>query len=283
MEGKSGKIFVESAQQARRNELLEIFWKTYEKSDPDDLIAEELLHLLDEDEWAAAHEIYEKDGIEAARAHFDSWPQKQSEEYYPGVFNAELEVPPDPKRVKAGGGAIRKALSGMQKRIKADYEEYSGRKLEVLDTAPDPRQPQFIAVRAIDDKGNELQFMYNTAEGLEGIEEVEFTTWPPTVGDDKPLGNFAGGGRVRKALESIKKARYELEENSDPDIDLIARAMMKDPDTKQLGRRIMDNERRVADPTMTQEEFGPYYERISRLFDEAIEKLQKEIDEAREE
>lgn len=282
MEGKSGKIFVESAEQARRNELLEEFWETYMEGNPEDALAKELETLMTPEEWAAAHEIYESKGTEAARDFFDQWPQKQSEEYYPGVFNAELEVPDDPKRVKAGGGAIRKAMSKLQKRILEDFEEYSELKIEVIDTHADPQNPNYIAVRAIDDNGQEHQFLYDTyaEDAMDGIEEMEFTTWPPTVGKPKPLGNFAGGGSVKKALASIKKARYELEESSDPDIDLIARAMMKDPDTKALGRRIMDNERRVADPTMTEKEFGPYYERISRLFDEAIEKLEKAAAEA---
>lgn len=119
MEGKSGKILVESAEQARRNELLEEFWDTYYTVDPNDnAVGRELEEMLEPEDWAAAHEIFEEEGPEAARAYFDTWPRKQSEEYYPGPFGAELSEPPDPKRIKArggrvkyaGGGSVRKAL-----------------------------------------------------------------------------------------------------------------------------------------------------------------------------
>lgn len=90
------------------------------------------------------------------------------------------------------------------------------------------------------------------------------------AGDIDPE-EFAGGGGVKRALKKLEARRFELEENSDPDIDLIAREMMKDPDTKDVGRRILANESKVEG--MSFEDAQKFYERISRLFDEAMEKL----------
>lgn len=208
--------------------------------------------------------------------------------------NPPMVIPRKPK--KAGGGKIRKIskelqalrdrqrnpmlknLSDFEKRVLGDYEAYSERNVAAMETARDPGNENITAVRVIDEDGTEHSFLYDNYadDPMDAIEEVEFESWPPTAGEDKPLGNFAGGGSVKRALEKLKARRFELEESSDPDIDLIAREMMKDPDTKQLGRRLMDNERRVADPTMSFEEAQKYYERISRLFDEAMEKLKED-------
>jgi len=97
--------------------LLEEFWETYTEGSPDDALAQELEALLSKEEWAAAHEIYEEKGVEAARDWFDEWPQTQREEYYPGVFDAELEVPPKPKRIKRRGGRVEYAGGGKIRRF----------------------------------------------------------------------------------------------------------------------------------------------------------------------
>jgi len=102
---------------------------------------------------------------------------------------------------------------------------------------------------------------------------------PPPIERIKQRGGRirrAGGGAVKKvvskarALAALKNAR-EMLEDSDPDIDHIARLMMKDPDLKPLGRRVLANEKRVGDMDIEQAE--KYYERISRLLDEAEAKL----------
>jgi hypothetical protein len=107
------------------------------EGDPEDTLAQELRTLLDDEEWAAAHEIYEEKGIEAARDWFDQWPRKQSEEYYPGVFEAELEVPPAPKRVKARGGRVKYAAGGkFRKFTRRDFLKGTGAATTVATLGP---------------------------------------------------------------------------------------------------------------------------------------------------
>ena len=95
---------------------------------------------------------------------------------------------------------------------------------------------------------------------------------PPPIERIKARGgriNLAGGGSIKKALTALKKARFELEEGSDPDIDLIARSMEADDYLASLGRRIRANEKKVE--KMSIEDAEKYYQRISRLLDEAEE------------
>ena len=96
---------------------------------------------------------------------------------------------------------------------------------------------------------------------------LEFQDFEETNYEEGGRIKMAGGGKIKRALQKIQEARYELIENSDPDIDLLARNMMKDEDLKQLGRRLLANEKRVQG--MSIEEAEKYYQRISRLFDEA--------------
>lgn len=86
---------------------------------------------------------------------------------------------------------------------------------------------------------------------------------------------MAGGGSVKKALQRLQNARRALEQESDPDIELIGRSLMQDedPTLRNVGQRIVRNEARVANQEMSFEEAQKYYERISRLLDEAGARL----------
>lgn len=95
----------------------------------------------------------------------------------------------DPRKPKTGG---------IQKKILIDAEEYSGKNFTDMEVVRDPRNRSMYAVRTVDTKGEEWTFLYDmdAQDPMDAIEEVEFTSWPPTSGDAKPMGNFAGGGRV---------------------------------------------------------------------------------------
>jgi len=88
---------------------------------------------------------------------------------------------------------------GIQKQILLDLEEYTGRSFQDMEVVRDPENSNMYAVRAIDTDGEEVQVLYDTraADPMDAIEEVEFTSWPPTTGKNlNPFGNFQSGGRV---------------------------------------------------------------------------------------
>ena len=159
-------------------------------------------------------------------------------------------------------------------------EEYTERSVHNVQLKKDPGNPNLYAVRSIDSGSDEVMdwlWDISAEDSMDALEEVEFTQWPPTINKSpSPLGNYAGGGLVKKAvsksraLAALKNAR-EMLEDSDPDIDSIARLMMKDTDLAPLGRRILANEAKVAD--MDIDDAQQYYQRISRLLDEAEAKL----------
>ena len=266
--------------------MLEEFWETYTEGDPDDALAQELRTLLDDEEWAAAHEIYEEKGTEAARDWFDQWPRKQSEEYYPGVFDAELEIPPDPKRIKAeggrveygGGGRIAKALTGMQKKILADISAYTEKTFKDIETLADPTNENYTAVKVVDEDGNEYQFLHNAyaEDAMDAIEEVEYGEWPPKKGPPNPFGNFAVGGKVSKALTALRRARRQLTEGSDPEIESIAREVEQIPGAESLGKRMRLLERVGRKNRYTPLEMDHLWERVMTQFDETLDKVDPE-------
>ena len=107
--------------------------------------------------------------------------------------------------------------------------------------------------------------------------EMDDPRGPRTMGGAGPREKLkkAGGGSVKKALQRLQNARRALEQESDPDIELIGRSLMQDedPTLRNVGQRIVRNEARVANQEMSFEEAQKYYERISRLLDEAGARL----------
>lgn len=196
---------------------------------------------------------------------------------------------PKPKPVKkkgglveyAGGGRILKALTGLEKKILADITEYTEKTFKDIETYPDPQNQNLTAVRVIDEDGNELQFLHdNNVEDVlgEGIEEVEYTTWPPKPGPVNPFGNFAVGGKVSKAITALRRARRELTEGSDPDYELIAQQIEKIPGAERLGKRmrLLSERSDRAWTRHTPGEMNKLWERMMQQYDETIETMDPE-------
>jgi len=86
---------------------------------------------------------------------------------------------------------------------------------------------------------------------------------------------LARGGSVKKALAALEKARFNLQQGSDPDIDLIADALGKEvPEAKGLAQRIQrtfeeELEYRGEDP----DAFRPAWQAVDEEFDSIIGEL----------
>ena len=151
--------------------------------------------------------------------------------------------------------------------------------LEIYDYGDfdDPNDPRVTHLRELE-RLTEPRRLPETAEDLDRLRDaLESLDEPRPMGGLGPRKKpeMAGGGSVKRALKKLQEARFELEQSSDPDIELIGRSLMAEEDDtlRNVGQRIVRNEARVQDAEMDFEEAQKYYERISRLLDEAGAKL----------
>lgn len=77
--------------------------------------------------------------------------------------------------------------------IRSQMDGYTGSRVDDYEMYPDPNRPGVYAVKRIGEKGNEGYIVDTNVDNIleEGIEEVEFSQWPP-----RP--RFQEGGRVKK-------------------------------------------------------------------------------------
>ncbi len=86
---------------------------------------------------------------------------------------------------------------------------------------------------------------------------------------------FAGGGKVKRALEALERAKFELQEGSDPEFDLIADLLERDvPMSKPVTERIR-RARTPEDWLRVEDEFETLQRRLESghlMTDEQVEK-----------
>lgn len=81
-------------------------------------------------------------------------------------------------------GGVDHPRGGFHRQIREDLEAYTGRRIAELEAVPDPRVVDVWAVR-VTRRGEEpiafiWRFLGPDAEPEDRLEEVEFTSWPPT-------------------------------------------------------------------------------------------------------
>jgi hypothetical protein len=80
-------------------------------------------------------------------------------------------------------------MPNIQQRLTEAVKNYLGTKnFKSMKTYPDPQVPGTYAIRAINKRGENVDFLYCGGEPIEdNLEEVEYNSWPPKSGNTSHL------------------------------------------------------------------------------------------------